>query len=498
MSVLDWLQQQLGGGPPGRLEPGNIDLNKRPVVRNPDGSISTVRSMGVNFDGREMLIPTVSPEGQLLDNDAAIELYRRTGQHLGAFDTPANSNAYAERLHEDQARQYDQGAPMAVQNPRTGAFDPYQPPPPPDAMQLLSDMTGATDLGQAYNAYQRGEYLPALGQGAWGAAQMAGTAIPALKVGGAALKAGVPLAREAAAAIPGLLADETGAIRAYHGSPHSFDKFDLSKIGTGEGAQAYGHGLYFAEAEPVARSYRDALAPLSYKGPSADDDYRLSTPLAAIMRRLGETDETPEQAVAAVKSIMGETAGRLERDLAVPGGVSPSARSMNEMALENYRASLGVYDKINPADFSRPGHMYEVDIHADPKAFLDWDRPLAGQPEAMRQTLVPQVQRAIDTEMTTGSDPLRFTGGEAYGAVRGITPDYARGGSGMADVSAMLREAGIPGIRYLDQGSRGAGEGSSNYAIFDPKIIEILRKYGILPPAVAAGGLLTTGSEPPT
>jgi hypothetical protein len=38
-------------------------------------------------------------------------------------------------------------------------------------------------------------------------------------------------------------------IRAYHGSPYSFDEFSTSKIGTGEGAQAYGRGLYFAERE---------------------------------------------------------------------------------------------------------------------------------------------------------------------------------------------------------------------------------------------------------
>ena len=49
-------------------------------------------------------------------------------------------------------------------------------------------------------------------------------------------------------------------IVAYHGSPHSFDQFDTSKIGTGEGAQAYGHGLYFAEKEGTAQSYRDALS----------------------------------------------------------------------------------------------------------------------------------------------------------------------------------------------------------------------------------------------
>ena len=41
-------------------------------------------------------------------------------------------------------------------------------------------------------------------------------------------------------------------IRAYHSSPHDFDKFDLAKIGTGEGAQVYGHGLYFAESPAVS------------------------------------------------------------------------------------------------------------------------------------------------------------------------------------------------------------------------------------------------------
>jgi len=106
-----YVRQRLAS--PGMVEPGNIDLNKRPVVRNPDGSISTVRSMGVNIDGREVLLPTVSPDGRLLQPEEAIDLYRRTGQHLGMFDTPENSNAYAQKLHEDQARQYvpQQGNP---------------------------------------------------------------------------------------------------------------------------------------------------------------------------------------------------------------------------------------------------------------------------------------------------------------------------------------------------------------------------------------------------
>ena len=48
--------------------------------------------------------------------------------------------------------------------------------------------------------------------------------------------------------------------RAYHGSPHKFDKFSLDKIGTGEGAQAYGYGLYFASKKEIAEHYRRLLA----------------------------------------------------------------------------------------------------------------------------------------------------------------------------------------------------------------------------------------------
>lgn len=86
--------------------PGNIDLNRRPVVRNPDGSISTVRSMSINVDGREYLIPTVSEDGRVLDDEDAIDLFMNTGRHLGAFDTPEQATRYAERLHQQQEKQY--------------------------------------------------------------------------------------------------------------------------------------------------------------------------------------------------------------------------------------------------------------------------------------------------------------------------------------------------------------------------------------------------------
>lgn len=90
--------------PAGPLEPGNIDLKNRPRVKNPDGSISTVLSKSFNIDGKEVLLPTISPSGVHLSDEGAIALFRATGQHLGKFATPADANAFAQTLHEQQAQ----------------------------------------------------------------------------------------------------------------------------------------------------------------------------------------------------------------------------------------------------------------------------------------------------------------------------------------------------------------------------------------------------------
>ena len=135
---------------------------------------------------------------------------------------------------------------------------------------------------------------------------------------------------------------------AYHGSPHAFDQFDLSKIGTGEGAQAYGHGMYLADSEGVARSYRDQLAPTQNLNDLID-------------KHGGDGDAA-------------------FTDLLTKGDYTASELD----AMMKYQRT----GERPPA-----GHMYEVNVNADPATFLDWDKP--------RDQLAPNVQASAEAELST-------------------------------------------------------------------------------------------------
>ena len=134
-------------------------------------------------------------------------------------------------------------------------------------------------------------------------------------------------------------------------------------------------------------------------------------------------------------------------------------------------AIKALQDKVNALP-QHQGHMYEVNVAADPEKFLHWDKPLSEQH--------PDVQAALRTiEPYRLRDDMSFAG---FPSPRGPTGgEYLKDLAGMApeDAAAALHKAGIPGIRYLDQGSRGAGEGTHNAVVFDPKLLEIIRRYGI-------------------
>ncbi len=243
-------------------------------------------------------------------------------------------------------------------------------------------------------------------------------------------------------------------IRAYHGSPHSFDKFSMDKIGTGEGAQAYGHGLYFAEGEGVAKSYRDTLTKSGTEG---------------AQRRLKAANGDIEKAIADAQK---------RAAMYRSGGADSYASAIEE--------DLRFLEKYKQTGEWTPGHMYEVNIDADPEQFLDWDKPLSEQPESIKKAYesyltTPAARRA---DKSLGGAIARKegqfanpTGKDFYGAVYEATPSI--GTTERAKVTKTLQQAGIPGIKYLDAGSRAKGDGSRNYVVFDEKLISIVRKYGI-------------------
>jgi len=249
----------------------------------------------------------------------------------------------------------------------------------------------------------------------------------------------------------GLLgAMDTGAGKAaivWHGSPHRFDRFDASKIGAGEGAQAYGHGLYFAESPDVAKSYMSAGGA---KASSPPDVYA-----ADIVGMMG----SEEKALQHLKSIIppsGETT------------FSGESRQLIEDAIKSIESNS--YKQ-------RTGAFYTVDIPDEMVGkMLDWDKPLSEQPKAVREA----VEGIVDSEeLYKGRFAPRLldrrtTGGEVLEIFQ-----QALGGPDVA--SNYLRGAGIPGIRYLDGGSRGTGAGTSNFVVFpgEENMLRILERNGM-------------------
>lgn len=245
-------------------------------------------------------------------------------------------------------------------------------------------------------------------------------------------------------------------IIAYHGSPHSFERFDTSKIGTGEGNQAYGHGLYFSAKDAVSEWYRHQLTgrrdPLLKKyGLDSQDGTDVGM---RVFNAGGDAKSVAKE--------MREYAGSLR------------AEGRDDMATKNMiKRAEGKAEYLDDAARQK-GHMYQVAIDAPVEKFLDYDAPYSRQPDAVKKVFKETADRL-------GGDPK----------MESMLKILSSRAGGQAKVTEMLKEAGVPGTRYLDQASRSGGKGTANYVTFDAP--RLLRKYAL--PATAGFGSLASGRE---
>jgi hypothetical protein len=275
-------------------------------------------------------------------------------------------------------------------------------------------------------------------------------------------------------------------IEAFHGSPHKFDKFSMENIGTGEGAQAYGHGLYFADSEDVARGYRDDLNSLYSKPHTLDGE------------------EIPEWVVAEVDAgragkLRADFEGRIEdanQRLADPNAVQPWIIEQQKATAEK---TLRQIDRLESgAAAEPPGALYRVHLDVDPDTLLDWDKPLREQPEDVRKGLDifrDDLERVLE-DAGYSPDLDALTGAELYeivGRAQEFLPplqvEMERALSPKEYASEFLKTyTGAPGIRYADGMSRGKDGGTYNYVMFDDKPISIQERGNVDPTLLAATG----------
>lgn len=255
----------------------------------------------------------------------------------------------------------------------------------------------------------------------------------------------------------------------YHGSPAKFSKFDPTKIGSGEGAQAYGYGHYVAESPDVARRYQMGLTQAKgeevlYKNKPLTDLY--SQIENKSMKLSGKAADIENQKLQMVEHMM------LDKP---PQELIPYAK---ETGFD--QSVIDWLEKDVAKNTQIPGAFYEIDLPDEQIAkMLDWYKPLSEQ---------PNVLKALETHPTMGKESIGWKGAPEGLWEKSMSLPSKTGewlyremqGNNPIETSEALRQVGIPGIRYLDEGSRGAEKGTSNFVVFpgNEGLITILKRNG--------------------
>ena len=284
----------------------------------------------------------------------------------------------------------------------------------------------------------------------------------------------------------------------YHGSPHTFEptpnnplgEFTASKIGTGEGAQSYGHGIYVAENPAVAKDYQFMernwfdTDEATYNGKSIQHWYDQAQKDQDRAHRLNN------------KAMINDANARLAFWEDIMTHTHPE-KVVNTMRSPEYdwpeAAKFAKTIKLDKfKGIPEPGNLYTVDLPDEHIArMLDWDKPLSEQHPDVQAALENSKNKQIRAMFEYAKTPYSSAGieneaktmGEAY---RVLSMNLSgRANADSAKAAQLLQKSGIPGIKYLDAGSRDKATGTRNFVMFpgeehNLKILERKAKGGLV------------------
>lgn len=310
-------------------------------------------------------------------------------------------------------------------------------------------------------------------------------------------------------------------LRTYHGSQASFDKFDHSFMGSGEGAQAYGWGTYVSEVEGIAKAYAKQNADRhsdTYAYNRAGMNYsEAKSSFEVATKKLNEYKSYVEY----LKNDEENYKKRLE-DAKVKGDTEKVASltsiiSSTEHKIGDYNKWIDHFDteakeaKVKMDEtkkifesFEKPRNLYTVEIPDDTGSnYIEWDEPLTNEQSGkiyhalyalpkeqldkmakrnrvFRDTLY-DVLNNVDEEkampvlsknnvltQSTTYDSVPNTGGTAYSRLS----DFL---GGQKEASLFLKDAGFDGVKVIAQRNTGGNKrGKMNYVVFDENNAQIV------------------------
>jgi len=255
---------------------------------------------------------------------------------------------------------------------------------------------------------------------------------------------------------------------AWHGTPHTFEaendaplgKFRMDKLGTGEGAQVFGHGLYFTEKRKIGEGYRDGLS--------------ATAPAAYEWRGHRYEDGPIKHALSLIYNDGLPYTRKLAKQWANDAANNADEKAYFQTLLDTVN-NVGSKSEIR----QHKGRLYQVHLKPADDAWLLWDKPITAQSKRVKAAIEGNAtlkslaaERKEDGSQKTGEDLYRELSSKQGG-------DQA--------ASDYLATADIPGMKYLTGDSRAKGKGDYNYVVFRDGDVEVMQRFALARPQPAHG-----------